>query len=294
MSLSQFSKLIFFPALLASFLAINPYRASAGSYAISPSIIDLKLGQHEATSTTVSFENHSPAQMSFFVFVSNVGELPAGSDSRDSLVKWIEMPASVEVGPNGKGTTTISIQPYSLANPGIYHADIDFVPAYTQEEAEKNRDKGSTVTLNLEILKDSVERLELLGFNNSRSVYLSAPVTFNYSFKNTGGEPIAPSVHVSVYDKQGSEVAEILPAARGETVAAGATSAGSLVWKDGVSLGRYKAYFVADYGTSQPASLQDTVYFWVIPWQVFGLYLLGILLLLGFTHRVYGYARQEK
>jgi hypothetical protein len=261
---------------------------AANIFKISPPIIDLKLYQRDIASTTVNFENQGPTPIRLFVFIDDIGAVAGKKDNLSSLSSWIEMSPTVDVVAKGSASIPISIKPHPLATPGIYHASVSFVQAYTQYEAEDRKSMAKTVTINLEIAKDDVTRLSLVGFNSDRAVYFGGPVVFQYGLRNVGNQSVTPTVHVRIYDNKGREVAELSPQSTSTTVDIGAELKDSLIWQNS-AFGRHKAYFVADYGSSQTASVQDTVYFWIIPWYIFVLFAVGLLTVLALTSLLYGF-----
>jgi hypothetical protein len=51
------------------------------------------------------------------------------------------------------------------------------------------------------------------------------------------------------------------------------------VWNSAQGFGKYKAFLNLDYGDSQRASVQDTVFFWIVPWKQLSIaFVIGALL----------------
>ena len=70
------------------------------------------------------------------------------------------------------------------------------------------------------------------------------------------------------------------------------------LWQSKKGFGQYKAVLAAEYGNEEKRDLQDTIYFWVLPWQFLiffggGLLVLIILLLLLIRKRLGNYSAQR-
>ncbi|GEM_PF-587580 len=201
---------------------------------------------------------------------------------------------------------SFSVEINLRAEPGAYHAEIAFAPGATRDEAAANRARAASVAVNLEVMEDIRERMELKTFRPERLFFSGFPVSFSYEFKNTGNRAVQPSGEIRIYNRRGMEVASLPLASRAEAIAPGVDQRFAVRWegargehpaidgsetspRTGFALGRpagfaataigfvsggfwptgfgkYKAYLDVEYGSGSGRTIQDTVYFWIIPW----------------------------
>ena len=264
--------------------------AGAGRLTATPAVIDEKAKIRDILNESITLENTSIHKIVLFPSVNDIqiengeqrfsGAL-SGSSTAASLAAWIELSrATVELNAGEKKTVPFLIRVDSKATPGSYHVVVSFAEGGTREEAEKKQPLGS-VTVNVAVQADIKEILQLDTFTTG-SVYLSGDdVLFNYRLKNIGNQPLSPHGDIRIYNRKGEEVASVDVNKDGKPVTPDQASQLASVWEGAQGFGQYKALLNVYYGQSQVASVQDTVFFWIIPWkELLMMFVVGLMALI--------------
>lgn len=264
--------------LLSAVYCLVPTHAyAATSFIATPVVIDGKGKQREILRYSVSVENTTKHLVSVYPWVTDVdtkkGEEGAhdlqGSTDKElpaSLARWIEVTrGSVNLLPGDKKDISITVQINLSAKPGMYHATIHLSAGGDRDSAEKNLADAVEVNMNVEVLEDINERLQLATFFPVRNVFSGDQADFSYSIENIGNRGLIPHGKIRIYDRRGQEIATIDANKNGKKLEPSAHELISSVWSSGNEFGRYKAMLDIEYGGH--GTLQDTVFFWVIPWK---------------------------
>jgi hypothetical protein len=134
----------------------------------------------------------------------------------------------------------------------------------------------------------------LSGFHVDRFIFSPTNRAISYTLKNTGESDMHPSGDILIYNGRGEEVASLKINTENVIVNAGETHVFTTTAPTAGLLGKYKAYLSMTYGvvgTSAQTQLQDTAYFYAVPWKkllmvfvALFLFALGIAL---YTHKKY-------
>jgi len=163
----------------------------------------------------------------------------------------------------------VEVNPF--AKNGMYHARVMFAEGATRDSASAGKDNG--IMLNMEVWKEKEERVSLRYFRPEKNIFWKSPVTFLYALENSGSEEIRPKGEIMVYDKKGKEIGALdlnLPA-----IPPGKIYEGSRAWEKAWLFGTNKAILSLSYGSGSPKTLEDTIFFQMIPWQTLVASLLG-------------------
>ncbi len=276
--------LVFF--LCASVLfSIIPARtlAQTSDIAVTPAVIDEKGKPRDILKQTITLTNTSDHVIGLFPTVEDVN--PANGDQSfdraqnsaelsDSLANWIELSRGVvTLGPGEQKEIPFIIRINLNAVPSTYHAHITFSTGETRMEAEAHRPLV-TVAVNLEVQADIKEVMQLNKFTADNVVFTGDDVLFNYQLQNIGNQELEPRGEIRIYDRKGQEVAAIDVNREGRVVSPDQVAQLASVWSAANGFGKFKALLSVNYGRGQTASVQDTVFFWIIPWKQ----LLGLLI----------------
>ena len=264
-----------FPLLTSLLLPATVYAAT--SFTATPVVFDGKGKQREIIRYNVSVENTTKHVVSIYPWVTDIdtnkGEAGvsdlAGSHEKglgESLARWIEVTrGAVDLLPGEKKDIGITVQINLNAKPGMYHATIHLSYGGDRASAEKNLAETSDIGMNIEVLDDINERLQLSTFMPDKNIFSSAQADFSYSIENIGNRGIVPHGKIRIYDRRGVEIATVDANKDGKRLEPSSRQLLSSVWSSGNEFGRYKAMLDLEYGGH--GTLQDTVFFWVIPWQ---------------------------
>lgn len=308
-------------------IVLLPLLAEASSLAITPAIIDLKAKARDILKESLVLVNDTAKYVEVYPVVNNIAIAegkqefldPSLADHASSLANWIELSrASILLKPGEHKNINFSIEVNLRAKPGNYHALIAFPEGSRRDEAEARIRDAATVTVNIEVLEDIKERLQLKKFVPDKLFFSGFPLSFSYELENAGNRPATPFGEIRIYNRRGEEVGTIEVHAQEKAIAQDTVGKFAAAWQgsspnannnirrtgmasllfsanSGAGFGRYKAMLDLEYGEKGNRTLQDTVFFWVIPWQkiliIFGGLALIVILITNFLHRRYNQGR---
>ena len=262
--------------LLLVILVASPLRVFAADMAVTPVVVDDKAKARDILKRSITIQNTSNHKLQVYPTVNDVhpedGTAPfvsaqSATDRADSLANWIELSRGmIEMNPGEEKTIPFVIRVASNAVPAMYHASITLGTGGDRASAEASPPLG-TVTINVEVQEDVKEFLQLNRFWTDRLFFSGDDILFNYSVENIGNQELKPHGEIRVYDRHGEEVASVPVNADGKSFSPDKQLQLASVWSGATGFGQYKAFLNIDYGSDQTASVQDTVYFWIVPWQ---------------------------
>ena len=263
--------------------------AQAASLTVTPLVIDEKAIGRDILKESVTLTNNTGRKLNVYAFVNDISAYGGKREFVDrskegrstSPMNWIRFPMGViELSPGEVRTIPFSIEVNLWAKPGVYHAIVAFADGSRRQEAQRKRDQSPSVMVNIEILDDAKERVQLKKFIPDKRFSSSLPVSFSYELENIGNRAIVPSGEVRIYDRNGKEVG-VADVNSGEAVIDPDTSKHlASIWESSRGFGRYKALLDLEYGGKQQGMIQDTVFFWVIPYWMFVVVFGGIAFLM--------------
>ncbi len=242
---------------------------------VTPVVIDEKGKIRDILNETLTLTNTGVGTLTLFPSINDVndanGQQPFAyaqnaSGLTASLSNWTELSRGViDLAPGETKTVPFVITISPNAIPNTYHANITFTQGTTREEADANPPLA-TVEVNLEVDADIHEAMQLVKFSSDNVVFTGDDVLFNYALQNIGNQNLAPTGQIDIYDRNGEEVASVDVNKEGNSISPDQTAQLASVWSGASGFGKFKALLTVNYG-SQQASVQDTVFFWVIPWK---------------------------
>jgi len=282
----------FFSIFLLALLLVPNYINAAPSNTVSPLIIDTDAEARDIISKEITITNTGTQQMTVYPTVNNVsleegGTIeefltPVESDRTTSIASWIEISRrGIDLPVGESHTIPLTLRINHNPKPGTYHAFVGFGFGRNHEQAVKQvkdgKAQGTIVTINIEDKK--IEALRLSKFIIDKFVTSSNNEAAVFSFKNPGDETLVPKGEIIFYNSRGSEVGSVEINDENTTISPG----GEHVFKTTVPseglFGKYKAFLSIEYGNKQRASIQDTSFFYVLPFKAILSILVLILLL---------------
>ena len=263
-------------ALALSLFPSLVHADSSSELTITPVVIDEKAKARDILSESISITNTSDRTLTLYPSVNDVqpqdGTQPFSAaqnaqQASDSLSNWIELSRGVvELGPGEAKTIPFVIRVSPSAVPGMFHAVISFADGSTRDAAGANGPLAQA-DVNVDIQANVKELLQLSSFTTDNVVFSGDDVLFKYQLQNIGNQDLDPKGDILIYDRRGEEVASIDVNNEGKIVTPDQVTQLASVWAGASGFGQYKAVLDVTYGSSQTASVQDTVFFWVIPWK---------------------------
>ena len=295
----MFARLVapFFLAVMVFSHAPLPAYAATDMTA-TPAVMDEKAKARDILKKEITIKNTSSRKLTVYPIVKDVvSETGAtgfvqAQDSTErsaSLANWIELSRGViELGPGEEKVVPFVIRANLNATPDMYHAYITFGEGNTREVAEA-KPPLATVTVNLELQADLKELLQLNKFTTENVYFAGDDVRLSYQFENIGNQTLAPAGEIVIYDRKGSEVATLEINKEGKSVSPAQMTQFASVWTAAKGYGKFKALLSVRYGSYEKGTLQDTVFFWIIPWkQILAAFIIGIILITIFVFYFHG------
>ena len=147
----------------------------------------------------------------------------------------------------------------------MYHAVFHLSDGPNRAEAELNVDETRSLVINIRVPDDAHERLQLGSFSTDKNMFTGDTASFGYRLQNIGNRGIVPTGKIRIFDRKGEEVDVIEVNNNSVKIEPDATELLGAVWKSGEHFGKYKAMLDVSYGKT--GVIQDTVFFWVLPWK---------------------------
>ena len=254
---------------------------------IVPPAASIQVNPGDSKEGVLKVINDSDQQLNFvaqtqdFIVEDNKGTPtllpPSTLNKKYSAAAWIAVyPNTFVVAPHQKATLNYFVQVPKDARPGGHYAAIVYTPA----EALGVAGTGAAVKTQIGTLLSISVNGQVNQFANITKFFANSfqefgPVDIFAQIKNHGDIHIKPLGNITVSDTIGRKVASlpldehnIFPqAARDYQVTFGQQ------WM----MGRFKATLLASYGEKNNMPIVATIYFWVFPWRVASIVLLGIV-----------------
>ncbi len=249
---------------------------STAELTVVPVVVDEKAKARDILKKSITITNTTQRKLNLYPAVNDVQaeagqeafvSSQGGDDEKDSLANWIEISRGViDLMPGESREIPFVIRVSLNALPGTYHADISFYAGSTVAEAQARNPLG-VVTVNTEVQADIKESMQLNKFISDGFFFSGDDVLFNYQLENIGNQELRPKGEIRIYDRKGREVASIPVNPEGKSFTPDQAAQLASAWSAAKGFGKFKAFLNVDYGNNQSGSLQDTVFFWIIPWQ---------------------------
>ncbi len=276
----------------------STYFVFASTLSVTPSVLDVKLKASDMIQNSVLIKNNTNDGVRVFGFVNDIApdvgfKSPGGvgmpTDDRPiSLGSWLEFwHGEIRLGPHEEKKFDITIHVNPMIVPGLRHAVLYFAtgPSENSEDAKTNKDRA-ILFLNAEVNDSKREMLQVREFKPLKQVSFGFPVTLMYSLENTGDFDVVPSGEIRIYNQNGKEVGTIPVNKEEALITQGAQRKITTTWSGDGDFGRYKAHLDLKYGAQGDKSVEDIIFFWIIPTRML-LVIVGVfafvLWLLGFV-----------
>lgn len=281
----SFSRALIF--LICSLFCL-PLVASAANFVVTPAVIDGKGKAREILRYTITVENTSDHLVSLYPWVTDIdnsGILPVGDgggsfdkEAKESLTRWIEVTRGViDLMPGDRKEIPVLVHINLNAVPDIYHAAVHFSEGPNRAEAEAGMFGTLETMVNIEVLEDKNVRLQLGGFLSDKGVFMGKEAAFSYSVENIGNRGVTPGGKIRIFDRKGEEIATIDANGGSKKIEPTEKAQIAAVWAAKGEFGKYKAMLDLEYGDR--GTIQDTVFFWVLPWGKIISYFLSLVTL---------------
>lgn len=291
---------------IAVFSCVAVPTLHAASYAVSPLLIDKELKKRDSITETITLRNTSGQLVRIFPTVNEVSVEEGGTvetfvepsmitDKAKSITSWIEIGRGrIELKPNETKEIALTIRVNPEVDAGEYHAFIGFPEGSNRPEAEKVVYTGSAPGTVVRIGVDKVQNefLRLTSFTTDRFVKSDTEGAIEIGLTNTGDSDITPLGEVIFYNKRGVEVGTTTLNEEKVTIKKGSALTLEARIPSHLTMGKYKAFLIIEYGKTIKTSINDTAFFYVLPLRqliiIFGSIVLLTTLLALFIYRKMG------
>lgn len=293
-----------FASILPLFFLCVPFTSFATGYKVTPLVIDREVKQRDIFTEFITITNNNNFRTNIYPSVNEVnldegGDIaqfsPASvSDNTITPTSWISISRARQSVESGQTVTIpMEVRIHPEAKPGVYHVFLGFGTGTNRPQAEQQARSGDApgVVVTLSIEQEKNEFLKLKKFIVDRFVTTPENTAISYTLDNPGSSEVTPKGEIIFSNNRGEEVAAIPINPNNEQLAPGQQTTYVIAAPTADMLGKYKAFLSVDYGTTQVASVYDTAFFYVIPWQrlaiIFGIVLLLALIVTFWLHRRY-------
>jgi hypothetical protein len=239
------------------------------------------MAPRESKSQTITLQNNYPTRKAVLyatvneISLDSVGEIkefvtPVMTDRTNTVTSWIEISRGrLEVLPGESLEVPLTIKVHPFAEPGAYHVFIGLVEASKRNVAQAIALAGDAqgVIVKIEIKDQRKDSMRISRFLIDRFVIGEDSKHISVEVENMGDLPSAPSGEIIFYDSRGVEVDNVVLQST-EQINPGETTVIDAAVPLASALGRYKANISLSYGDNQSASLFDTTYFYMMPWNI--------------------------
>lgn len=276
----------------------NAQGKSGQAFSISPPLVDMKAKPGQTVTAKITLTNVSNGelliknQFNDFGAKNETGEPSIVFDDNDStaysLRQWISGPPPFVLKSKESRTIDFSIRVPKEAEPGGHYAVIMFTGTAPELEESGVALKAGIGTLVLLRVEGKIEnKASLVEFFSSNGLFAKASFfeTGNLGFvtriKNEGNVHIKPTGTIEIKDMSGKVVQKLRfngdpsdPKDQPHSILPGSIRRFEQAFDQSWMLGRYEA--TLDVKAAGNIHITDKVTFWVIPWKLIVLSLVGI------------------
>jgi len=265
-----------------------------------PRVIDVETEESEIIESSVKLYNKLDRYVELTPLVVDLysqPDSPAGQETSAQVKPfsyWIVLHrGAVRLAPGEEREYPLKIDIPKYAPAGSYYAHVVY------SEGKNLADPGSISPLNsrratlvrLLLKKKIVEEAELSGFSSEENIFFSTPVSFFFQIKNIGTDTISADGFLRIYNRRGEEIENFN--VNQEQILPGEERGVAESWSPQFGFGKYQAKLILQYGGQGRRDLSDSVYFWVLPWQLLAVFIAAaILLFILFIYLIFWRNRQ--
>lgn len=258
---------------------------------VSPEIINENAKASDLFDYTVKLKNNTDRQIDLYVLVydysvdqdgKKVLRTSNNANRENSVSSWIRIRrGATEIKPGEEKELDLKVEISQYAKPGRYFAVIKFAPGSDIGDARKAGENQNVaeILLNYNVEEIIVEKAQIAFFSPKQNVFFKAPAEFNVKVNNSGNRSIVPQGNVYLFNRRGAEIAALSVNPDKEKINSETEADFKVFWDDIKGFGKYKAKVELKYGGSNDREMQDTIYFWMMPWPLLSIFG-GVLLLI--------------
>jgi hypothetical protein len=281
---------------MLSLALFSPAMANAQSkvsFKLSPTTIEDKVDPGAERDFVLTVQNQGDGPATLYPSAQNITGIGPDFHSIYSTVKdaegyalasWITYKeSSITIAPGQEGKLHFTVKFPTDAHPGSHMAGI-FLSDKPTDSVQNGTSIGFEIgsILNFQVAGDIVENTQVREFYTTKTVYGEPKVGFTTKVENLGNILSRPHGLIDITNMFGKKVASIPVNDSMAGVFPKATREFSSEWKsDDLELGRYTAVVaLAVEGQSGTQTISRVIEFWVMPMNIIGPILGGLLFLI--------------
>lgn len=281
----MFYKISFYFSVILFFLFISVSGVNAADFTVSPSIITETAQARNILEYSIVLESkRENGKLDIYAIVNDISaddgieefKDPNQLSKENSIALWTKIKRSIiELQPGEKIEVPLKIEVNMSAVPGNYYARIAFASASSRKEAEEmaRSNQLPTILLNIKVVENNVEKAKIQNFKPKTSIFIKFPLEIDSEIENFGNRDITPEGTIFIYNRRGQEEAQ-LEFNPEKTIINPNNKQEYRNYIDKLSgIGKFKARLEISYGEKKDREVQDTVYFWVLPWHFLAIFL---------------------
>lgn len=206
------------------------------------------------------------------------------SNTTYSLASWISTtPGDATIAPKSSQTFDFTIAVPANAEPGGHFGSIIF-----KTDAKAPNGSGAAVSqeigtlLLVKVAGNITEKAEIASFAPTKSIFEGAPVSFVTRIANKGNVFFKPRGTITITDEFGHEVTKLQLDER--NVLPNSIRRLTNDWMPKLTMGHYTATLAVTYGSNNQV-ITSSAQFYIIPYRLIGMIILGLAILVFFIHR---------
>lgn len=305
------------PATPAASLTTLPNPTSGVNFTLTPSVLTIKTPPGNSSTHTLKIRNNNTQPEAISISLSKVTTSNLGAtsivdfDTNDPLPSWVSLDQKeFMVQPDSWHEITLTFSPPPEAALGYYFAVLFNRALSPEAGVGETAVQGAPAIITLaEVTSDqAVPRMDMLSFTTTKKWYDFLPVEFDITLHNTGNIHLQPIGNIYIDQGSQKDVGLLTINESAGYILPGATRTFRINWLDGFPvynittndqgeveknltwdwskikhfrIGKYTAtaFAIYDDGT-QDISMENTLEFWVIPWQILTLITIIMLVLI--------------
>lgn len=284
----------------------------AHALTVSPPVYDYTLNPGDTIRDTIKLHNESSSSVTIypelFNFTYTEGDEVNGTPSfyppneeknGHELAPWIKTNTSpVTLSPDQRLSLDFTLNVPKTASPGSHFGSIQLrtAPSGTEGGSAVSLIGGTGILILARVSGNVNDTLDVGQFSGDKSVYTHLPVDLHIRLENKGNTHLRPTGNVFIQNMFGKQVASIQVNADFRSILPGSArrfesrwskhtvhdtdSEFSKEWRN-FAFGKYTALMALNYGSANAMKQVGGSYtFWVFPWQVILVLLVGLAVLL--------------
>lgn len=278
LNLSKRYRFLLGAVVLVGFIALFVSPSSSSAVTVGPTKLQISLDPGQSAAGSLLVKNDESRTQTFYPLVQKFSQSVNGekvfTDDATSIAKWMHLPASVTLEPQGEEQVPFTMTAPADAAPGGHFAVIWWSTSPPGDGGQVSIVTRAGILVYVRVSGDITEKGHIESFGANSRFAWGLPLSFVSGFKNEGNVALTPQGEIRVTNIFGVSKAVIPVNPYGGIILPGSNGNFTSVWEGkGFFFGLYKASLHVSYGESKQVADMNWWFVMVSP-------LAGILVLL--------------